>query len=379
MRFTTGLRWWLMVCLSGLCLVKMGLPAFAAKPSRTDTRQHSSDLSVRDGGKSSSYRLAILNDDIPTLNPDLVHVLSRAIVKAGIAVTSVGCDQLANPEAFNVQRFDCLMLTDSPHFPIAAEQNLLKFIGAGGDLVLMGGQAFDQPLWKYEGRWLSRTKLQSLPQSAVRPQGFSPDKEIAFYGAFEDYEVYRLQDVTAIEPAARQPWSPWQFTLTGQFEGVSAVGFGFPNESRFVPFLSAVDRHGRVRGWAAGVHVNYGGPFKNSQVGLCSASRLPHSTAVRSLFCVLVGYLDPLQNQRVCAMGRGGKQECLGTRRGRKSDCYPRRSISTDPSGDSSTPMAGRFHDRLQLYRQSAMQVQRRITPRKSRPIFNACSGPASI
>ena len=29
-----------------------------------------------------------------------------------------------------------------------------------------------------------------------------------------------------------------------------------------------MDRQNGVRGWAAGVHVNYGGPFKNSQWAL---------------------------------------------------------------------------------------------------------------
>ena len=55
--------------------------------------------------------------------------------------------------------------------------------------------------------------------SAVRPQGFSPEQEIAFYGAFDDYEVYRLQDVTAIEPLAKQPWGPLAIHIDGTIRG----------------------------------------------------------------------------------------------------------------------------------------------------------------
>ncbi|MBI4975880.1 MAG: hypothetical protein HZC28_00265 [Spirochaetes bacterium] len=47
-------------------------------------------------------------------------------------------------------------------------------------------------------------------------------------------------------------------------KGLSAVGFGIPNESVSVPLMEAVDAHGRNRGYAAGMLMHIGGGYRGS-------------------------------------------------------------------------------------------------------------------
>ena len=86
--------------------------------------------------------------------------------------------------------------------------------------------------------------------------------------AVDDYEVYQLRDVATIRVNEDQDWLRGRFEMPGAFRGLSAVGFDSPHESTFVPLLSAQDRHGRTRGWAAGMLIHHAGSYAGSQWGL---------------------------------------------------------------------------------------------------------------
>ena len=100
-------------------------------------------------------RLAILRDRIEGLDLAVVDGLSAALTKAGFAVEPVTCEQMASAETLNPKRVDCLVLTHSPHFPAIAGDNFLRFLKGGGDVVLMGGRAFAEPVCKIGDRWVS--------------------------------------------------------------------------------------------------------------------------------------------------------------------------------------------------------------------------------
>ncbi|MCL5283683.1 MAG: hypothetical protein M1330_03090, partial [Armatimonadetes bacterium] len=52
--------------------------------------------------------------------------------------------------------------------------------------------------------------------------------------------------------------------VEGHFDGVSAIGYGLADKSIFMPLLAAYDRYGRNAGWAAGLVINYAGPYQGS-------------------------------------------------------------------------------------------------------------------
>jgi len=81
---------------------------------------------------------------------------------------------------------------------------------------------------------------------------------------FYDYEPYRLTNVVAVGMAPGNKVTPAVPPIQGSFGGLAAVGFAFPNESKFIPLLSTLDQYGRDRGWAGGMLLNYRGIYRDS-------------------------------------------------------------------------------------------------------------------
>ncbi|MBI4976625.1 MAG: hypothetical protein HZC28_04040 [Spirochaetes bacterium] len=104
----------------------------------------------------AATRIAVLNDNISAIDPAVITALSARCSNAGFPVTQVRCGDLSNQALFSRERFDCLLLTASPYFPGAAKENLLAFVKAGGNLVLLGGHAFSRPVAELGGEWLPR-------------------------------------------------------------------------------------------------------------------------------------------------------------------------------------------------------------------------------
>ncbi len=123
------------------------------------------------GTASQPTRVAILRDNVSGLELLLVDGLSAAMRTAGLAVRTITCDALADASVFNRRSVDALVLTHSPSFPAVATKNLMRFVDAGGHLVLMGGHAFRNPVWKVGGRWVSQAQidetLSSVPAAKI--------------------------------------------------------------------------------------------------------------------------------------------------------------------------------------------------------------------
>ena len=96
---------------------------------------------------------------------------------------------------------------------------------------------------------------------------------------FYDYEPYHLTNVVAFGTAAGNKLTPSVPPVSGPLGGMAAVGFAFPNESKFIPLLSALDEHGRDGGWAAGMLVNYGGTYRGSTWIFCGITNQSFYTA----------------------------------------------------------------------------------------------------
>jgi len=64
-------------------------------------------------------------------------------------------------------QFDCLLIPHSPDFPQAAFADIKRFIESGRDLILLGGQAFTRPLWRFQDQWLTREELRVQTQQTL--------------------------------------------------------------------------------------------------------------------------------------------------------------------------------------------------------------------
>ncbi len=175
-------------------------------------------------GGGSPVRVAVLKDNLPGLDLASVEQTISVLKGAEFAVRTIDIAQLGSKDSFNAAQYDCLVLSHSRRFTATAKQNFLSFLKDGGDLVLLGGDGFTQP------------------DSIVLP-------------AFSRYEPYMLKDVVSVRTYADQNLlKPMQ--VKGRFVGLSAVGFNRV-VAKFVPLLSAMDAHGRTKGWASGLLTHF--------------------------------------------------------------------------------------------------------------------------
>lgn len=124
----------------------------------------------------ADMKIAILRDSFPVkasfANPEkLAEILRQAqnAQDAQDAVEFVTADQLADPKAFNAERYWLVVLPYGPYFPVEARDNFLAYLRAGGDFLSTGGYAFDEPALRWEGQWLTREEaLRLIPTCEVQ-------------------------------------------------------------------------------------------------------------------------------------------------------------------------------------------------------------------
>lgn len=170
--------------------------------------------------QSGAGRIAILQDDLPGLDPSVMQSAAHALERASLAYTPIRLADLGSPETFGAGRFDTLILNHSDHLPASARDNLLVYLKAGGDLVLLGGSGF-----------VHRHSMQ-LP-------------------AFSRYEPYALDGIETVDTVSGQD-VVFGVEAHGRYSGWSAVGFA-RRAAKFIPVLAAKDGYGRTRGWACGL------------------------------------------------------------------------------------------------------------------------------
>jgi hypothetical protein len=115
---------------------------------------------------------AILNQpDLPaSCARSLPQTIAAVLRAAGLQTHLVSADELADPNVFNMSRFDLLVLPDGPTFPAAARPATIAFLRNGGSFLSMGGYAFNHLVRKVDGRWLDELQFaQRQIADALRP------------------------------------------------------------------------------------------------------------------------------------------------------------------------------------------------------------------
>lgn len=145
--------------------------------------------------RRTDYRAAILHE--PTLpvkgagTP--IETFGRALAAEGVPLTPLDASQLANPEVFNADRFDLLIVPTGASFPVEARKSLLAFLLQGGDLLCTGGYAFDHLLMRRNGKWISYAEFLQQQMARARDPRFARMPN----GGFEDGGVGWETDVRA--------------------------------------------------------------------------------------------------------------------------------------------------------------------------------------
>ncbi|MBN1456402.1 MAG: hypothetical protein JW912_00950 [Sedimentisphaerales bacterium] len=101
---------------------------------------------------TSGYSVAVLKDDVNgPLKAMIADKILPALNKNGFAAEYITYEDLCSEGGLD--KYDCLVLTDSTRFPVAGRDNLLAFLKRGSDMVLLGGMAFKDNLWLIDNKW----------------------------------------------------------------------------------------------------------------------------------------------------------------------------------------------------------------------------------
>lgn len=103
------------------------------------------------------YSVAILKDDANYKTKAIADSISPVLTQNGFAADFITYQTLCDTNGLD--KYDCLILTDSSRFPALANQNLLAFLKRGSDMVLLGGMAFKEDLWPMGNKWGTMRQL----------------------------------------------------------------------------------------------------------------------------------------------------------------------------------------------------------------------------
>ncbi|MGD9109300.1 MAG: hypothetical protein PVG93_00035 [Phycisphaerales bacterium] len=124
------------------------------------------------------YSIALLKDSANKSTEEIAEKMKAALNEKGFDADYIDYDNLCVEGGLD--KYDCLILTDSTRFPVSGRDNLLTFLKKGSDMVLLGGLAFKDSIWRMNDKW--GTPKEHL-QSVKSPENIS-SREIIF--AFED-------------------------------------------------------------------------------------------------------------------------------------------------------------------------------------------------
>ena len=149
-------------------------------------------------------------------------------------------EDMDNPELLNTNVLDCIMLLNDVSETDAAKKNLKEFLYNGGDFLTAGSELF--------------TKFNNS------------DWKLPIYEGY-NYNPYDLEGTKRVVTAKHQQIITKDIKVIAEeyYGGTSAVGFLFPNQSVFIPVLSAENEYSQSLGHAAGILVQYDGKYEGGK------------------------------------------------------------------------------------------------------------------
>jgi hypothetical protein len=133
---------------------------------------HTDSVPARAAASDTQPRVAILQDAALDMDPAIADAVVACLRQAGFATERLSADAVCDPTRLTGQNFRLLVTPDAGRYPIAGAKALTQYLSRGGNLLVVGRSPFDNPLWKYQGRWIDRawvrqTIAQTQPEQTV--------------------------------------------------------------------------------------------------------------------------------------------------------------------------------------------------------------------
>lgn len=118
--------------------------------------------------RSEAGNIAVFVEDMPGFSEALADAYTAALSER-YSVTVLDGEAISNPYLLTPDRFDLLVLPTPKAFPAYGASSVGNYTQSGGHLLVLGGPAFETPLWEAKGRWMTRADVRSaVADSAAR-------------------------------------------------------------------------------------------------------------------------------------------------------------------------------------------------------------------
>jgi hypothetical protein len=108
------------------------------------------------GSEGELPRAAVFSERLPGFDQVLAREIGAQVQGAGYATEDIGTTILTNQALLTAKRYDLLVLPGARSLPMAAAPAVQSFLQEGGDLLALGLPAWQSPLYRVSGQWISR-------------------------------------------------------------------------------------------------------------------------------------------------------------------------------------------------------------------------------
>ena len=112
------------------------------------------------GSGAEQLRAAVFSERLPGFGQTLAREISGQVLAAGYATEFIGTDVLTNQALLTAKSYDLLVLPGARALPMAAAPAIKSYLQAGGDLLALGLPAWQSPLYRIKGEWVSRERYE---------------------------------------------------------------------------------------------------------------------------------------------------------------------------------------------------------------------------
>ena len=114
------------------------------------------DIKIEEGKEGN---IAILRDKLPGLDLSVIDHIADELRSAGFGVTFISGNEASKPNILNSDNFFLYIIPNARIYPSVATDALRSYAHYGGNLMVLGGPAFKDPVWMHEGEWMTYDAL----------------------------------------------------------------------------------------------------------------------------------------------------------------------------------------------------------------------------
>ena len=153
------LPWACLILTVIVCVQVVASATLAAEPGRV----------FRSDDQGTS--VAVLDDDLPGFDRELVKMLVGELRKTGCEVTTLSAVEVCDQSTLSPTTFFLYVIPQCRTYPAAGLDALIAFASGRGHVLFLGGPFLDDPVWPADAAGSDRAAIVAAKSNAAPPHG----------------------------------------------------------------------------------------------------------------------------------------------------------------------------------------------------------------